>query len=448
MDKWLPEDEDAMERYYEILNQEGWKEMQEFFELHGNEDVLQSYGLTQRDMKKLAQAAMESTVHSGDKLNERVSDKVHIEVIRKALEGWENWDDSRLDPIEIFIEDIPLEYDVTEDQINTILDDAMGMRYENLIDFAANAIYKDIKTAAKGLTKYYKPVKENKLNEGTKVVEAGTGVVIARALIKQGFSSKDDEEKLIDAMVDYLKDRGESNTYIFHFTNKDGDDIGDVLAALDYFDTREGKKYLKDNPKGPYESELNEKLARGLSPLLKKGSIATKKMGEEALLKLSDDFENLDNEQADKIASSLNMAIENIQDGYAKDATGWLKKFNKACKDALSGKEVGSAFENELTEARRIQTKRKYTENHPERTVGTSARIRNKILETIKDGRMTQSEFDKLVKELSSDNKRWMKRNGKMFNVSEEGISLSKFGQKILKGITVNESFSLFIKNK
>jgi len=193
-----------------------------------------------------------------ESLNERVSDNVHIQNIKDALEGLENWDDSRLDPIEIFIENLPLEYDVTEDQINTILDNAMGMRYENLIDFAANAIYKDIKTAAKGLSKYYKPIKEG------------------------------------------------------------------------------------------------------------------------------------------------------------------------------------------VTKGRRIQTKRKYTENHPAKTVGKNARIRNKILEVLKDGKMNQASFDKLVKELSSDNKRWMKRNGKMFNVSEDGISLSRFGRRILKGIVVNESFSSF----
>ena len=360
MDKWLPEDPDAMERYYEILNQEGWKEMQEFFIEYGNEDVLQSYGLTSKDMKKLAKAAMESTVHSGDKLNERVSDKVHIEVIKGALEGWEDWEDSsRLEPIEIFMENIPLEYDVTEDQIDTILDNAMGLRYENLIDFAQNAIYKDIKTAAKGLSKYYKPVKENKLSEGRSSV----------------FS-----------------------------------------------------------------------LAKGLRPLLKLGStVSWKTMSEDALLDLSNKFEDIDDEQADNIASHLNMAIENKQDGYAKDATGWLKSFNKACKDALSGKEVGSAFENKLSEARKIQTKRRYTDSHPAESVGKAARIRNKILEAIKDGKMTQDEFDSLVKELSSDHKRWMKRNGKMFNVSEDGISLSKFGQRILNGIKVNESFASFI---
>jgi hypothetical protein len=100
---------------------------------------------------------------------------------------------------------------------------------------------------------------------------------------------------------------------------------------------------------------------------------------------------------------------------------------------------IEESVEPELTEKRNIQTKRKYTENHPAKTVGKAAKIRNKILEAIKDGKMNQSSFDKLVKELSSDNKRWMKRNDKLFNVSEDGVSLSMFGQKILKGITVNE---------
>ena len=191
-------------------------------------------------------------------VNEKVSDKVHYQNVLDALEGHENWDDSRLDPIEIFIENLPGEYDATEDQISSVLDKAMGLRYENLEDFAANAISKDLKTAAKGLSKYYKEIKENKVTEATKVVEAGTGVVVARALIKQGFSSSDSEEKLINAMVDYLKDRGESRTYISTFTSQDGDDIMDTISALQYFDTKEGKKYLKENPKGPYESKVLE----------------------------------------------------------------------------------------------------------------------------------------------------------------------------------------------
>jgi len=122
-----------------------------------------------------------------------------------------------------------------------------------------------------------------------------------------------------------------------------------------------------------------------------------------------------------------------------------LQSFGLKQKDM---KKLAKMVMNEsVSEARNIQTKRKYTENHPAKTVGSSAKIRNKILEAIKDGKMHQDEFNRIVKELSSDHKRWMKRNGKMFNVSEEGVSLTRFGHTILKGITVNESFESF-RNK
>ena len=69
-------------------------------------------------------------------------------------------------------------------------------------------------------------------------------------------------------------------------------------------------------------------------------------MSEDALLDLSDKFEELGDEDADSIASHLNMSIELKQDGYKGDATKKLKQFNKACADALKGKQVKSAFEN------------------------------------------------------------------------------------------------------
>jgi len=100
-----------------------------------------------------------------------------------------------------------------------------------------------------------------------------------------------------------------------------------------------------------YNEFVNEKLARGLKPLLTLGSTINKKVGEDALLDLSDKFDELDDEQADNIASHLNMAIELCQDGYPGDCTKKLKQFNKVCKDALSGKEVGSAFESKVNEA-------------------------------------------------------------------------------------------------
>ena len=92
--------------------------------------------------------------------------------------------------------------------------------------------------------------------------------------------------------------------------------------------------------------ELEEGLARGLKPLLKLGSTIKSTVGEKVLVKLSDEFDDIDDEQGDDVASSLNMAIELMQDRSPSEARAWLKKFNKACADALSGKSVKSAFEN------------------------------------------------------------------------------------------------------
>ena len=88
----------------------------------------------------------------------------------------------------------------------------------------------------------------------------------------------------------------------------------------------------------------------------------------------------------------------------------------------------------------RIQLKRQYTENHPAITAGKIARVRNKMLEAIADGKLTKEEFDTILREMSIDSKRWMRRNTKYFNVSEDGITLSKFGRRALNQITINEN--------
>ena len=96
---------------------------------------------------------------------------------------------------------------------------------------------------------------------------------------------------------------------------------------------------------------LNEKLARGLKPLLVIGTTISKKTGEDTLVKLSDKFDRIDDEYAGDIASHLDMAIELMQDGYPGDATKMLKQFNKKCKEVLKGKSVGSVFENVVLES-------------------------------------------------------------------------------------------------
>lgn len=105
------------------------------------------------------------------------------------------------------------------------------------------------------------------------------------------------------------------------------------------------------------------------------------------------------------------------------------------------------SFDQFLNESK-IQIKRKYTENHPAKTVGKAAKIRNKMLEAAADGKITKEEFDAILREMSTDTGRWMRRNSRYFNVSEESVSLSKTGQRILnelqKELVVNEKASVF----
>ena len=90
---------------------------------------------------------------------------------------------------------------------------------------------------------------------------------------------------------------------------------------------------------------------------------------------------------------------------------------------------------NDFLNERKITLKRRYTENHPAQTVGKTAAIRNKMLEAVKNGRITQEQFNNILKEYSNDSSRWMKRNAKFFNVSEEGVTLTKYGTKALSSL-------------
>ena len=102
-----------------------------------------------------------------------------------------------------------------------------------------------------------------------------------------------------------------------------------------------------------------------------------------------------------------------------------------------------ATFEDFLSEGKKLQIKRKYTENHPAKTVGKAANVRNAVLQAIKDGVITREEFNKILSELSSDSRQWSSRNRKYFNVSEEGIKLSKWGMRILNELDSEEEMIL-----
>ena len=120
------------------------------------------------------------------------------------------------------------------------------------------------------------------------------------------------------------------------------------------------------------------------------------------------------------------MEIIDLVDHYGFDIDDFTDKY-------------GMAAESVVNE-RNITIKRQYTENHPAVLVGKAAKIRNKVLEAIKDGKISQEEFDNLLKEMTADSKRWLRRNSQHFNVSEDGISLSKSGKAILKNVMVAEA--------
>lgn len=113
-----------------------------------------------------------------------------------------------------------------------------------------------------------------------------------------------------------------------------------------------------------------------------------------------------------------------------------VEDFIKGLKKPVKESFLDAYDENseELDESK-ITLKRQYTENHPARTTGKHAAIRNKIIEALKDGELTKEEFDTLVSGLTEDSKRWLRRNSTFFNIQEDKVGLTKSGQKIAAAI-------------
>ena len=109
-----------------------------------------------------------------------------------------------------------------------------------------------------------------------------------------------------------------------------------------------------------------------------------------------------------------------------------------------AGKSLNFPEQQEMLESvvneRNVTIKRQYTDKNPAVTVGKAAKVRNRMLEAIKDGKVSQEDFNNILKEMTTDSKRWLRRNAQCFNVSEDGISLSKTGSRILKNVMVAEA--------
>ena len=100
-----------------------------------------------------------------------------------------------------------------------------------------------------------------------------------------------------------------------------------------------------------------------------------------------------------------------------------------------------ATFEDFLNE-KSITLKRRYTEAHPAKTVGNSARVRNAIIEALKDGKITVDEFNEIVSQHSSAPSKWTRGNKRFFKIEEDGVTLSKYGTKILNSLVTESSYS------
>ena len=134
-------------------------------------------------------------------------------------------------------------------------------------------------------------------------------------------------------------------------------------------------------------------------------------------------------------------------DGFKKGMYGYLGNGadGKGFKWDWDGMDI-----NESIQERNIIVKRKYTENHPAKSVGKAAKIRNKMLEAAADGKITPEEFNTILREMSTDTSRWIRRNSKFFSISEKSVSLSKTGKRILdnlnRNLVVNERASIITR--
>jgi hypothetical protein len=91
--------------------------------------------------------------------------------------------------------------------------------------------------------------------------------------------------------------------------------------------------------------------------------------------------------------------------------------------------------------------KRGYTNNYPARFANEKAAVRNVVIGSIKDGVITEEEFQKILSETGAHG-RWSSRNGHLFNVTKEGVKLSSYGLKIwerVKGGTMISEGRAFI---
>lgn len=140
-----------------------------------------------------------------------------------------------------------------------------------------------------------------------------------------------------------------------------------------------------------------------------------------------------------------NLGYKNTDDNYDAAEDHILASMDddeKIPEDKDLVEELYDILESVSVNEARVQYKRRYTENHPARTMNSNTKIRSKFLSAIGDGVLTEDEIYNILKELNANSK-WFKRNSSLVKQTADGYRLSVEGRRMLKHVqvanTVNE---------
>lgn len=118
--------------------------------------------------------------------------------------------------------------------------------------------------------------------------------------------------------------------------------------------------------------------------------------------------------------------FEEFRDSISKfESLGSFEYLSELCNFDINNQEV-----DDLDEARTIEYKRKYTEKYPAKIAGLHGKVRDRVLEAMKDKMLTQEEFDAIVQEFNLS-KRWVRNNSHLFKVKGGMVALSETGRRI-----------------
>ena len=286
-------------------------------------------------------------------------------------------------------------------------------KYARIIDFISGDAglnirkYKNIGEQLPDLMKQLEILYKDFLTESLEVVEAM--ISVSNRAIK-GDKSKVDTtliDKLVKQIAPVLNNRAN--------TKLTSDDYEDIIQGIAKMISNVGT--LQDTGLVFESSYINESVTNETVTNLEEGV---------NMEELEDTLKRVKKENPGKKVSYF----------FTKDsAKGYMISI-----DGKQIKESEDLDESVTNEARHIMVKRQYTENHPASMVGKIATVRNKVLEAIKDGKISSEQFEKIVSDFSNNSKKWTKNNSKYFTIAEDGIMLSSLGKKVLSSIRVNEA--------